>query len=96
MNRKNKERNREPLYHSAVARPLTLPEVLQIMHVSGVVDEGDEILITGGIHVGAPVQFLGCLLLPQVSHQSLVDPVWVTHTVNQRFKHCTGTRTGDA
>lgn len=59
------------------------------MHISGVMDEGDEVLVTGGIHVGAAVQFFSCLLLPQVRHQPLVDPVWVTHSVDQRFKHCT-------
>lgn len=74
-----------------MARPLTLPEMLQVMHISGVVDEGDEVLITGGIHVGAAVQLLSRLLLSQVSHQPLVDPVWVAHPVNQWFKHCTET-----
>lgn len=51
-------------------------------------DEGDEVLVAGGVHVGAAVQLLGRLLLPQVCHQPLVDPIRVTHTVDQRFKHC--------
>ena len=64
-----------------------LPDVFELIDVVALLDDADEVLVAGGVRVGALVELAPQLMVVHVLVYLLVDKVRVTQQVDRRLKH---------